>query len=200
MSGAILTSDTTGELDKALAAFQRDALDPVVDSNNPHFRSRYASLKQTLTRNRKIAAQHGLSFTQHPIIEGNLAGTVLRVGHESGEWMTSTLLLPLAKATPQGVGSAITYARRYQINGVMGLAPTDDDDDGERAEEAFRARERMSQLVNEMAEIDTVEELDEFAKSAVRPFIASAPAFREECLAKYRATKNALLASEEVAS
>lgn len=198
MNGAILTSDTTGELDKALASFQREALDPVVDSRNPHFRSRYASLKQTLTRNRKIAAQHGLSFTQHPIIEGNLAGTVLRVGHESGEWMTSTLLLPLAKATPQGVGSAITYARRYQINGVMGLAPTDDDD-GEKAEEAFHV-ERLSQLVSEMAEIDTVEELDEFAKSAVRPFIASAPAFREECLAKYRAAKNALLASEEVAS
>ena len=48
--------------------------------------------------------------------------------HEGGYSTTSTLLLPLKDQSPQGVGSAITYARRYALAAVLGIASEDDDD------------------------------------------------------------------------
>ena len=46
---------------------------------------------------------------------------------ESGESFETTTSIPLVKADPQGYGSALTYARRYAIMGLLGLAPEDDD-------------------------------------------------------------------------
>ena len=55
--------------------------------------------------------------------------------HESGEWIeTEPLQMKLEKNTPQGVGSAVTYGRRYQISSVLGLA-SEEDDDGEANEQ-----------------------------------------------------------------
>jgi hypothetical protein len=47
--------------------------------------------------------------------------------HESGQWLRSGILVLPAHGDAQAIGSAITYARRYQILGMVGLAPSDDD-------------------------------------------------------------------------
>jgi hypothetical protein len=60
---------------------------------------------------------------------------------------------PLPNATPQSIGGAITYARRYALCAVLGLAPAEDDDDANRAsqEAAERQRQRSSQIADERA-------------------------------------------------
>ena len=72
------------------------------------------------------------------MIQGNSIGannTVIVetiLAHESGQWIQSELCMPLAKNDPQGVGSAITYGRRYGLAAIVGIV-ADDDDDGNAA-------------------------------------------------------------------
>ena len=181
----IQTSTTTAKLAKALAAFQKEAHDPVRDSSNPHFKSRFASLAQTVIRNRKVAAGLGLAITQHPIVDEARAGTVIRVEHESGEFMESTLMLPLVKQTPQAVGSAISYARRYQLNAVLGVAPVNEDDDGEQAEEEYRANSWMQDLFAQMEGAADKEALEMMA-GEFKSFCETHPRHRAQVTARYR--------------
>jgi len=48
--------------------------------------------------------------------------------HESGEWIRSSLSMRPTQSTPQGLGSTITYARRYALLAMAGVAPEEDDD------------------------------------------------------------------------
>lgn len=92
---------------------------------------RYADLGGLLSGVRPILAKHGLAITQGVTNDGRQVAVTTTILHVSGESMvTDPLTLPGA-GTPQAVGSAITYARRYQLMAVLGLAS--DDDDGQQA-------------------------------------------------------------------
>jgi hypothetical protein len=56
-----------------------------------------------------------------------MAVVVTTLAHETGQWVRGRLALPLAKTDPQGIGSAITYGRRYALAAMVGVAPEDDD-------------------------------------------------------------------------
>lgn len=101
------------------------------DSVNPHFKNRYASLENVIDVARGPLQDHGLAFTQAPgaLINGAVEVTTMLM-HESGQWLRSTLHVPLSKNDPQGVGSAITYGCRYALMATLGLPPTDDDAEG----------------------------------------------------------------------
>jgi hypothetical protein len=99
---------------------------------NPHFKNRYASLDAILDAARPVLHKHGLALSQEPIFDDGKAGVVTRIIHTGGESRESTLLLPLRDQSAQGVGSALTYARRYAVSSVLGIA-ADDDDDGQQA-------------------------------------------------------------------
>lgn len=72
---------------------------------------------------------HGLAFTQHPTIHESWVTVTTRLIHSSGAtWRTEPLSMPVAKGTPQGIGSVITYCRRYQLAALVGLSGSDDDD------------------------------------------------------------------------
>jgi len=62
--------------------------------------------------------------------------------HRSGQWISGTARLSLARDDAQGYGSAMSYARRYSLAAIVGIATRSDDDDGEAASgepEATRA-------------------------------------------------------------
>ena len=101
------------------------------DGKNPHFRSTYATLENVLDTARPALQEAGIAFVQAPgqVIDGSVEVTTMLV-HDSGEWMRSTLHVPLGKRDPQGVGSAITYGCRYSLMAMLGLPPTDDDAEG----------------------------------------------------------------------
>jgi hypothetical protein len=119
----------SGALGKAQAAMK--ALHK--DANNPHFKSRYATLNAVLDVVKPVLAECGLVVTQMPTGAHQMAGLVTKLMHPaSGEWLAEEALLPLQQQGPQAYVSAITYARRTALAAMFNLAA--DDDDGETAE------------------------------------------------------------------
>jgi hypothetical protein len=110
------------------------ALAPVPKgASNDHFGSRYADLPSILLAVRPPMDKLGLSlhFTfEEPFEEERpYVPVVVTVLHgESGQWARTTLYMYLDKATPQAVGSAITYGQRYATAAILGLVTCDDDD------------------------------------------------------------------------
>jgi len=104
------------------------------DGTNPHFKSSYATLQSVWDAARAVLTPNGLSvvqaFNESPSGETlNITTTLL---HSSGQWMAGTLTLKPTKADPQGMGSAITYGRRYALAAILGIV-ADEDDDGNAA-------------------------------------------------------------------
>jgi len=95
---------------------------------NPYFKSKYAPLDAIIDATRPILLKHGLAISQTPLFLEGTAGVQTTIIHSSGYSTTTTLLLPLKDQSPQGVGGAITYARRYALAAVLGIASEDDDD------------------------------------------------------------------------
>ena len=118
-----------GSLAKALAAAQVEMGNPVFDSQNPHFRSRFASLTSVRNAVVPVLARHGICITQdlQTTDKGVACYTILT--HESGQSMTfGPLVIPATKADAMGYGSAATYARRYSLQSVVCVAADEDDD------------------------------------------------------------------------
>ncbi len=126
-------SEQVGELTKALAAAQAEMQNPAFDSQNPHFRSKFASLASVRNAVVPVLAKHELSLTQE-ISTGEKGPRILTVlTHSSGQWMEfGPLEMPVSKPDAQGVGSATTYGRRYHMMAVAGVVG-DEDDDGTAA-------------------------------------------------------------------
>ena len=100
------------------------------ESDNPYFKSKYADLAQCLQTAKKPMADNGLSISQHCTFDGQFVRCVTVLGHSSGQMMVSTLNVPVAKKDAQGIGSSITYARRYALSSIIGLTQKDDDGEG----------------------------------------------------------------------
>lgn len=118
---------TTGSAIADLIAAQ-GACDPVLkDATNPHFRSKYASLSSCVDACKEAFHRHNFALLQsngHDEYGQYVQTTLL---HTTGERWCSVVYLVLSKQDMQGLGSAITYARRYGLLGMVGLAPEDDD-------------------------------------------------------------------------
>lgn len=127
-------SETIIELAKALAKAQGQISPALKDSENPHFRSKYADLSSVWAACRKPLTDNGLSVVQMPVdapTPSSVALTTLLL-HTSGEYISSTVSAPLTKQDAQGIGSALTYLRRYALSAIIGVV-ADDDDDGNAA-------------------------------------------------------------------
>lgn len=126
-------SESIKELAIALAKAQAAIRPALKDSENPHFRSKYADLSSVWDACRKPLTDNGLSVMQMPVDagDGRVALTTM-ILHTSGEYITSTVSTRLQKDDAQGVGSALTYLRRYALSSAIGVV-ADDDDDGNHA-------------------------------------------------------------------
>jgi len=122
------TSETIGKLSDALAKAQAVLTNPAKDAENPHFRSRYASLDTGLNIVRKALSAHNIAFTQGTRLDGELLILETLLSHSSGEWMQSEYPVARFPVKQQELGSAMTYAKRYSLFGLVGIAGEDDDD------------------------------------------------------------------------
>lgn len=124
-------SETIGELAKALAAAQGEILGAKKDSENPFFKSKYADLASVRDACRDPFAKNGLAVVQTPRSLITPEVTIIYVetlmAHASGEWISEELSAVPVKDDPQGIGSCITYLRRYALASFAGVAPEDDD-------------------------------------------------------------------------
>jgi hypothetical protein len=93
------------------------------DSKNPHFKNTYASLTQILSEVKPLLTECGLILIQPISLEG--VGTTI-IDFETGEKIETVISLP-TNLSPQQLGSAITYFRRYTLASLLSLEIDDDD-------------------------------------------------------------------------
>ncbi len=125
-------SEQINELATALAKAQGAIEGAKKDAKNPHFGSKYAALSSVWDACREPLSKHGLSVVQLPrlVSVGESSWLIeceTALLHETGQFLSDTLAVPVTKVDAQGVGSAITYARRYSLMALLGIAPEDDD-------------------------------------------------------------------------
>lgn len=123
-------SESIVNIAKALIAFHKEAPMIKKSADNPYFKSKYADLASIIKEVEPILTKNGLTFTQLPSGQNELV-TILM--HESGEFIQSSYTMIPAKNDPQGLGSAITYQKRYALAAILGLKLEDEDDDGNAA-------------------------------------------------------------------
>jgi hypothetical protein len=120
-------SQDIAELSKALCKAQGAMKGAVKDSSNPFFKSKYADLSAVWDDVREPFAKHGLSVIQMPTGGVGNVSLVTQITHDSGQWIRSKLTMVPVKTDPQGIGSCITYARRYALAAMAGVYQIDDD-------------------------------------------------------------------------
>lgn len=147
-----IDAEEINELAKALSAFQGEMKSVAFDKENPYFKSKYATLSAIVSQASPVLAKHGLSVTQ--LLDEETVITVLL--HSSGQKLISKICIKPTKNDAQGIGSAITYARRYSYSAILGIV-SDEDDDGNSAVER-KALESAKHAV-----------LQPIAKSEVKP-------------------------------
>ena len=133
------TSESTKEIAAALSKAQAKIKGAEKDADNPFFNSSYATLASVWEACREAITHEGLSVAQGTESgDGDKIKVVTRLMHSSGEWIESDLsVMPMKmkvdrndtekQVTPQSVGSALTYVRRYALAAMVGVAPEDDD-------------------------------------------------------------------------
>ena len=113
----------------ALVAAQQEMPAVEKDATNPHFGSRFVSLDHLIAKTKPVLNKHGLAIAQFPSeSDGAPALTTMLIHSESGDQIAYTLPLVLAKQDMQGLGGALTYARRYAWAAVLGICDESDDD------------------------------------------------------------------------
>ena len=121
-------SEQINELAAALAIAQGEITGALKDSKNPFFDSKYADLASVWDACRASLSKAGLAVIQvASTSEGGSAVITTTLAHKSGQWIRGTLALKPVKTDPQGMGSAYTYARRYALAAMVGVAQIDDD-------------------------------------------------------------------------
>jgi hypothetical protein len=121
------TSDQINELAGALAKAQGAITGAVKDATNPHFKTKYADLASVWDACRKPLSDNGLAVIQtvSTLPDGVQITTMLV--HSSGQRIVEDLVMVPRDASPQSVGSCITYGRRYALSAMVGVAPEEDD-------------------------------------------------------------------------
>lgn len=153
----VCQSKEIAKLVTALAKVQGELRGYREDSSNPFFQSKYGDLSSVWAAIRTLLSDNGLAVMQ-PCVDDGKADGFIRVktilAHSSGEWISGTLALRPVKPDPQAAGSAITYARRYSLAAIVGVAPEDDDAEGamNRRSEREEAQERIRKTAQKEAQ------------------------------------------------
>lgn len=120
-------SDTIENLATALAKAQGEIDDAAKGGYNPAFKSNYANLAAVRSVVREPLAVNDLAVVQLPRTLDGAVEVETMVIHKSGEFIAETLRMPVNKWDSHGIGSGITYARRYGLMAMLGIAADDDD-------------------------------------------------------------------------
>ena len=131
--GFVECSSQIDAISAALAKAQGQIANPTKDSINPHFKAQYADLSSGLNAIRSALSANALAIVQTTRMDGEMLMLHTMLAHGSGQWIGSQWPVIKLPAPPQGIGSALTYARRYTLFALVGIAGEEDDDDGNAA-------------------------------------------------------------------
>lgn len=136
------TSETIGAIAPALIKAQSQMQGITKEGKNPAFRSKYVTLDSILDTLRPILTSNGLMLTQGSTPPWGVESITVesRIIHTSGEWIATTVTIPVTKPDAHGLGSALTYGRRYSVSALLAISADEDDDanGAVQAQESFR--------------------------------------------------------------
>lgn len=115
------------EIAKALPKAQAAMGEVFKKATNPAFRSKYADLSSVVDAVVPAFNESGVTLLQPSSFDGEFVRVATMLLHESGQWVRCTLAIRPSKPDAHGIGSAVTYARRYGLQAMSGVAPEDDD-------------------------------------------------------------------------
>ena len=128
------TSETLTKLAPALLAAQKTIGNAKKQATNPHYKTKYANLESVIEATKDALNDQGIVIIQSVSqVYAGAINVVTRLMHESGEYIEDIASAPLTKQDAQGVGSAVTYLRRYSLAAICSI--TQEDDDGESAKD-----------------------------------------------------------------
>ena len=170
-----MQSEQINELAAALSRAQASITGALKDSANPFFKSKYADLASCWDACRKQLTDNGLSVIQTTDIVSDTVVVRTTLAHSSGQWVSGILPVKAKDDGPQAQGSGITYARRYALAAIVGLAQIDDDAEAAQGRTGINPRGDMGLAITPaqrdpiVAEFRAALDLD-----ADEPLIASA--------------------------
>lgn len=131
-----MSTTNLNELFTALSKAQKEMKNAEKDGVNPHFKSQYATLTSVWDAAREALTNNNLSVVQMPSYtqDGKIVVTTV-LGHASGQCLRFDCPVVYQGNTMQALGSALTYARRYSLSAVVGVASQEDDDDATKSQE-----------------------------------------------------------------
>lgn len=151
-------------LTEALLKTQKEMPDLQKNAINPHFGNRYISLDSLMEQVLPVLQANDLLLTQAPTEVDGGAALLTRFTHvPTGESVEATMPLILDRQNAQGLGSALTYARRYALMAWLGLVADEDDD----ANGAARSNSGSAQVVQHPAADELTELKNRVADIAV---------------------------------
>lgn len=166
-NGNFRHTESIAKLTEAMAAAVQEFGEVIKDVTNPFFKSTYADLSSLIGATRAQLGKHGLVIFQGPGFNEVIGPSVTTLlSHVSAEWIAVDLPLPAAKLDPQGVGSALTYSRRYGYGPMLNVA-AEEDDDGNAA--VATRKEHLDQLTEKMTSQERISHVQAtaFLKTAI---------------------------------
>lgn len=156
-------SESIKEIAAALVGFNSEVSKIAKDASNPFFKNNYATLDNIIDEVRPILTKHGLNIMQFPSSDGQTVSVTTYLLHTSGEFLESEpLSMKPVKSDPQGVGSCISYARRYSLQAFLSLNTGSDDDGNNASGKQAEKKPAPQKNTNAM----TVRQKDEILKKA----------------------------------
>lgn len=158
------TSTQTDLIYPAFIKAQKEMGRLAKDSENPYFKSKFASLAAVLEVVKPVFLEHGIAICQGSGTLGSGINVITRLVHESGQWIETDFPIPLAKQDAQAAGSASSYGRRYALKSLASLA--EEDDDGGAASEPPPGAERSDESLKPITD-SQLKELNHLFESLV---------------------------------
>jgi hypothetical protein len=171
-------SEAINELATALAKAQGTMKPAEFNRINPHFKNKYADFLSCMNACRGPLSENGLAVIQYCETTDGKLNLITMLAHTSGQWIKSEFPLISSKMDSQGIGSAMTYAKRYSLCGMVGIvADEEEDDDGETAVGRGRILEQQTPRPEKVTDADIIalssliHQLDDESKKAFLEWI-----------------------------
>jgi hypothetical protein len=169
-------SESIQNLSAALSKAQAEMPAIKFDSKNPFLKNDYASLGAIIAGARPVIAKHGLSVSQLTFGEEGVAGVETVLMHTSGEWISSSISMPIGeekgKSSAQVAGSIVTYLRRYSLASILGIYSDEDSDGNESKPERKPVRTAMPKSKPEPVDDPmTIERASKVTNSEGTPYV-----------------------------
>ena len=135
--------DEKQTLIQALVKAQSEMSHATFDQTNPHFKSKFASLKSVIDAVKPALNDNGIAYIQKSVpMDGGIAVETVFYGHGE-ELSTGPVPVPIDRNNAHGLGSALSYGKRYSLVLACGIA-ADEDDDGNAATKSPPKRKPQS--------------------------------------------------------